>query len=121
MTTERGTEDSLSEFVEPVALPPEPPDGTRLEWESDTDVYAAWRDDASSAQAGWSTGDGGAVWCVYGGCVPVTWEALCATYGRHNLALAVRLVPVAEDLRHRYRWPTQIRQRRQAARAGDHG
>jgi hypothetical protein len=36
---------------------PEPPNGTRLEFEHWTDVYAVWRDDESSRVAGWRTGD----------------------------------------------------------------
>lgn len=38
--------------------PPEPPDGTRIEFEYGTDVYAAWRDDESSRGSGWRAGSG---------------------------------------------------------------
>lgn len=60
---------------------PEPPDGARIEWEHWTDVYAAWRDDASSAEAGWTPGDGGQVWCVYPDSVPRTWISMIHEFG----------------------------------------
>lgn len=87
-------------------LPPEPPDGTRIEFEFCTDLYAAWRDDASSKEAGWPAGDGGNVWCLYGYSVPKTWVEMCADFDTESLRLAVRLVPLAEDLPNRDQWPT---------------
>jgi hypothetical protein len=87
---------------------PEPPDGTRLEFEYCTDVFAAWRDDDSSARAGWPVGDGGKVWCLYGQTVPVTWSELVAEFSEAALRLAVRLVPIAEDQPNRAQWPTAI-------------
>jgi hypothetical protein len=90
---------------------PEPPDGTRIEFEHATDVYAAWRDDASSKEAGWTYGDGGEVWCLYGGSVPWTWAELCRGFPG-SLETAVRLVPVAEDLPNREQWPTAVYARR---------
>lgn len=71
---------------------PEPPDGTRIEFTHDTDVYAAWRSDASSAAAGWTSGDGGEVWCLYGETVPKTWRDMVAVFGS-SLRDAVLLVP----------------------------
>lgn len=71
---------------------PEPPDGTRIEFTHCTDVFAAWRDDASSAAAGWTTGDGGEVWCLYCHSVPRTWAWMLAQFGS-SLRDAVRLVP----------------------------
>jgi hypothetical protein len=71
---------------------PEPPDGTRIEFEYATDVYAAWRDDASSREAGWTTGDGGEVWCLYPECVPHTWAWMVDQFGV-SLLTATRLVP----------------------------
>jgi hypothetical protein len=101
---------------------PEPPDGTRIEFEHWTDVYAAWRDDTSSAQAGWPTGDGGKVWCMYGRSVPQTWAELCNEYGTEDLALAVRLMPHPDDLAKRERWLTQVwaREGSPAERANRH-
>lgn len=76
---------------------PEPPDGSRIEFEHCTDLYAAWRDDASSREAGWPAGDGGEVWCLYGEDVPVTWAQMCADFG-DSLRNLTRLVPVAEGV-----------------------
>jgi hypothetical protein len=87
---------------------PEPPDGTRIEFESGTDLHAAHRDDASSRRAGWRSGDAGEVWCLYGSSVPVTWAQLVADYGEEALRHAVRLTPVAEDLPKREKWPTEV-------------
>jgi hypothetical protein len=89
---------------------PEPPDGTRIEFECGTDVYAAWRDDRSSAHAGYPIGDGGEVWCLYGETVPKTWVQMVEEFG-DALALAVRLMPVAEDLPKRDQWPTTVWER----------
>jgi hypothetical protein len=76
---------------------PEPPDGSRIEFEHHTDVYAAWRDDAASREAGWTCGDGGEVWCLYGDDVPVTWVRMCADFG-DSLRTLTLLVPVAEGV-----------------------
>lgn len=84
---------------------PEPPDGTRLEFEHQTDVYAAWRDDESSARAGWTAGDGGDVWCLYGQTVPVKWAVMWLEFG-DSLRTAVRLVPHADDTGNYAKWPT---------------
>lgn len=92
---------------------PEPPDGTRIEFEYGTDVYAAWRDDESSFRAGWRGGDGGEVWCLYGHSVPVTWAKMCEDFG-DALLTAVRLVPVGEDVHLRDQWPTAVWAREQA-------
>lgn len=60
-----------------VATAPEPPDGTRIEFQEfgspGGDMIGIHRDDASSAEAGWPIGDGGKVWCEYGRSVPITW------------------------------------------------
>lgn len=94
---------------------PEPPDGTRIEFEYYTDVYAAWRDDDSSRRAGWSHGDGGKVWVVYPGSVPKTWAELGQEFGWDVLALAVRLVPHPDDVANYEKWPTHTVQMREAA------
>lgn len=86
---------------------PEPPDGTRFEFEHWTDVYAAWRCDDSSTRAGWVAGDGGFVWCLYGETVPKTWDMMWAAFG-DSLRFAVRLAPVAEDEALRAQWPTAL-------------
>lgn len=71
----------------------EPPDGTRLEiHHSDTDLYGAYRDDRASADAGWPVGDGGAVWCLYGSSVPITWTEMWLRFGE-SLRGATRLWP----------------------------
>jgi hypothetical protein len=92
-----------------VDLPPiaEPPDGTRIEFEHCTDVYAAWRDDASSAQAGYEVGDGGEVWCLFGTTVPRTWTIMWLEFGA-SLATAVRLVPHPDDVGNYGKWPTAM-------------
>lgn len=84
---------------------PEPPDGTRIEFEAMTDLEAAWRDDASSVAAGYPKGCG---WLVYGRTVPMTWADMIDEFGYHALKYAVRLVPVAEDVPNRDRWPTVV-------------
>lgn len=86
----------------------EPPDHTRLEFESGTDVFAVWRDDESSAFAGYATGDGGVTWCLYGRTVPVTWLQLQADFGACSLALGVRLIPDPTDVPNLDRWPTKV-------------
>ncbi len=77
--------------VEPTLTLPEPPDGTRLEFEWCTDVYAVWRCDASSREAGWTAGDGGEVWMLYPDSVPRTWASLLENFG-DALATATVLV-----------------------------
>ncbi len=89
------------------AMLPEPPDGTRLEFEHHTDVYAAWRSDAESRRAGWPVGDGGRVWCIYGHSVPRTWHWMLAEFG-DSLKTAVRLQPHPEDVHMYEQWPTQV-------------
>lgn len=69
---------------------PEPPDGSRIEWEYYTDLYAAWRDDEGAIDAGW---DGDEVWIVYPGSVPRTWAWMLATFGE-SLLSAIILGPV---------------------------
>lgn len=91
---------------------PEPPDGTRLEFEHHADVYAVWRGDESSRRAGWQAGDGGDVWCLYGETVPISWHALWLMFGDSLLA-AVRLMPHLDDV-HKYElWPTKARARQE--------
>jgi len=85
---------------------PEPPDGTRLEFEHWTDVYAIWRDDESSRVAEWKTGDGGWVWCLYGQSVPTTWAEMWEMFGE-SLETAIRLIPHPDDIHRRCLWPTQ--------------
>lgn len=92
---------------------PEPPDGTRIEFEYGTDVYAAWRDDDSSARAGYPIGDAGEVWCLYGESVPKTWAQMVDEFG-DALTTAVRLVPVGEDVENYDRWPTAVWAREEA-------
>lgn len=84
---------------------PEPPDGTRIEFEAATDLEAAHRDDAGSVRAGWPADHG---WLVYGRSVPMTWAAMLDEFGYHALRYAVRLVPVEEDAGNRGRWPTVV-------------
>jgi hypothetical protein len=84
---------------------PEPPDGTRIEFEAWTDREAAWRDDAGSVRAGWPRDHG---WLVYGRTVPMTWAAMLEEFGYHALKYAVRLVPVPEDAPNWERWPTIV-------------
>lgn len=87
---------------------PEPPDGSRIEFESHTDVYAAWRDDEDSVRAGYSAMHG---WCVYGETVPRTWGEMIERFGAESLRLAVRLTRHPEDLANADQWPTAIRAR----------
>lgn len=90
---------------------PELPDGTRLEFEYGTDVYAFWRDDGESALAGYTFGDGGCTWMEYSRSVPVTWAVMCATYGEDVLAAGRRLLVHPEDAHKRRGWPTQAHKR----------
>ncbi len=68
---------------------PEPPDGARIEFNYGTDRYAAWRNDASSVEAGWRPNQG---WCLYGQTVPCSWAVMWLQFGE-SLRDAVRLVP----------------------------
>jgi hypothetical protein len=81
---------------------PEPPDGTRIEFEHHTDVYAAWRDDDSSVRAGYNSDEG---WCLFGSTVPRSWAVMWLEFG-NSLATAVRLVPHPDDVDNYHRWPT---------------
>lgn len=89
-------------------LTPEPPDKTRLEFECGTDVYAAWRDDEASRIAGWPSGGGGRVWCLYGHTVPVTWAKLNEEYDNTPAECGVRLLVHPDDAAIREQWPTQV-------------
>jgi hypothetical protein len=73
---------------------PEPPDGTRMEFVWNTDVYAIHRDDKSSAEVGWTPGPGGETWCFYPNSVPTTWKDICGMVGP-ALNDAIYLVPTA--------------------------
>lgn len=84
---------------------PEPPDGTRIEFECATDVEAAWRDDATSVAAGWPADHG---WLVYGRSMPMTWAQMVEEFGVRPLQYAVRLAPVAADIANREQWPTVV-------------
>lgn len=98
---------------------PEPPDGTRLEFEYGSDVYAIWREDESSRRAGYPIGDGGETWVEYGSSMPVTWAKMIERYSEESLRLAVRLVPIVDDLPNRAQWPTEVyyRENRDAVEA----
>lgn len=87
---------------------PELPDGTRIEFEHWCDVEAAWRNDRSSERAGWPTGDGGKVWCVYGETVPITWAEMIDRFGEDSLRLAVRLLVHPDDAGKHEQWPTSV-------------
>ena len=89
-------------------LRPEPPDGTRIEFEHWTDVYGAWRDDDEGAKAGWATGDGERNWVVYGESVPWSWVDLAERFSVEALNSAVRLSVHPEDAWMIERWPTQL-------------
>src|SRR5690349_12201365 len=90
----------IARYADAVAYDiPEPPDGTRIEFVFETDVYAAWRNDASSVVAGWADapGDGGATWCVYPDSCPRSWASMIQLFGE-TLRDAVRLVPIFEEI-----------------------
>lgn len=78
----------------------EPPDGTRIEFQEygskGGDLIAIKRNDAASAEAGWTTGDGGEVWCEYGYSVPMTWAAVLADPRLAACVNGLRLVPEAD-------------------------
>ena len=99
-------EDDDPVWIDPPAVP-EPPDLTRIEFEYGTDVYAAWRDDASSAAAGWTAGNGGEVWCMFGSACPRSWAIMWLEFG-DSLATAVRLVPHPDDVGNYAKWPTAM-------------
>ncbi len=88
-------------WIDPPPIP-EPPDGTRIEFEHHTDVYAAWRDDDCSAYAGYPPGQG---WCMFGSTVPRSWTIMWLEFGE-SLILAVRLVPHPDDVGNYALWPT---------------
>lgn len=77
---------------------PEPPDGTRFEFQEygfpGGDLIGIHRSDASSAEAGWPSGDGGKVWCEYGRSVPITWAEVLADGRLVACLTGLRLVPV---------------------------
>lgn len=99
---------------------PELPDGSRIEFEYGTDVYAFWRDDEESALAGCTYGPGGVTWMEYGRSVPpVSWAVLCATYGEDVLAAGRRLLVHPEDVDKRRGWPTQEHKREILALAAE--
>lgn len=75
------------------ATPPEPPDGSRIEFTYNTDVYAAWSDSASSIAAGYSAEER---WCLYGMSVPCTWAKMVEDFG-DCLNHLVALVPSFAD------------------------
>jgi hypothetical protein len=95
-----------SVWIDPPAVP-EPPDGTRIEFEHHTDVYAARRDDDSSARAGYQVGDGGEVWCLFGNTVPRSWAVMWLEFGE-SLRTAVRLLPHPDDVGNYRQWPTAV-------------
>lgn len=97
-------------WIDPCPIP-EPPDGTRLELEHDTDLYAMLRNDEESRRAGWTDGDGGEVWMLYGHSVPATWTQMWIDFGT-SLLTARRLLVDPETAHLREQWPTQIRRRR---------
>lgn len=79
-------------------LIPEPPDGTRIEFEHWTDVYGAWKNVASSVCAGWRPDQ---CWMVYGGrSVPCTWDELIGEFSEDSIAGATVLAPVGVMLDH---------------------
>lgn len=67
---------------------PEPPDGSRIEFEHHTDIYGAWSDSAPSVEAGWSPTQR---WCVYPGAVPHDWACMQRQFGE-SLRTARRMV-----------------------------
>lgn len=73
---------------------PEPENGARLEFVYATDRYAAWRDIASSVEAGWPVISS---WCLFGKSVPVphTWECLLRTFGP-AIRQGIRLYPATQ-------------------------
>lgn len=71
----------------------EPKDGTRLEFVHNTDVYGMWRDDASSAEAGYPVGTGGETWTPYPNSIPATWTRMLVIFGE-SLIGATMLEPV---------------------------
>ena len=70
---------------------PEPPDGTRLEFVFNTDVYAARRDVKASVDVGWPTASS---WAIYPGSIPHTWQCLRRTFGP-ALRQAIYLYPLS--------------------------
>jgi hypothetical protein len=95
---------------------PEPPDGTRIEFEWHSDVYGAWRDDDSSVEAGYEPSVG---WCIYPESVPMTWADMIGHFGEDALRLAVRLTPHPDDVANMNQWPTAIWAREKQASGGE--
>lgn len=96
-----------------VTTVPEPPDGTRLEFEFGTDLYAIWRNDLESARAGYVYGDGGRTWTFYGSATSHTWQSMIDEFGADVLRNAVRLLVHPEDAHKSANWPTQENLRKQ--------
>jgi hypothetical protein len=71
---------------------PEPCDGSRIEFEYNGDVYAAWRDAASTARTGH---DPEQTWRVHGHHrpAPMSWRELIDEYGEGAIAGAIVLLP----------------------------
>lgn len=99
-------------WIDPPAVP-EPPDGSRIEFEHNTDVYAAWRDDACSVKAGWRADEG---WCLFGSSVPRSWAIMWLEFGE-SLRTLVRLTPIAEDVPNYRLWPTALHEAHEAVKA----
>lgn len=76
-------------------LIPEPPDGTRLEFDHNTDIYGAFRDDHDAHDAGWTN----EVWLLYGDSIPKTWRQMVETFGVDSLRSAVKLMPESISIR----------------------
>jgi hypothetical protein len=117
--SEREERESSDALPAPAAALPEPPDGTRLEFECGADVYAVWRSDLDSAHVGWSYGPGGETWAMYGETVPCTWLALIDRFGDQPLRDAVRLLVHPEDAHKIRTWPTQLNLLRQLAESAE--
>lgn len=86
---------------------PEPPDGTILMFEVDTDLYALRRSDLDSAHGGYPYGPGGVTWCEFGRSVPISWAVACATWGEEALAAGVRLVLHSDDAYKELGWKSR--------------
>jgi len=73
---------------------PEPPDGTRIEFQEHGspggDLIAIYRDDQSSVDAGWPAA---ARWCEYGHSVPMTWDKILRDPRLRPAVDGVRLLP----------------------------
>lgn len=80
--------------LDPPGLP-EPPDGTRLEFVHETDLYAMRRDDHESRAAGWPAGAGGVTWVLYGRSAPLAWPVIWLIFG-DSLRTATLLLPAGK-------------------------